>query len=132
MFKDDWFQAIEQSSETARFFMQADVIDIKFDSGHSWEVYVAISADDKRHGLRGLKSLDVDGMLFYFENPSSTPFTMEGMSMDLDVAWFDETGTLLHHESVEKDHPYPLLCDKPFSYVLESRRGSFGPTNLVI
>jgi uncharacterized membrane protein (UPF0127 family) len=127
-----WKSTLRSQQETARFFLSADVIDIAFSTGHTWEVYVAISDEDRGHGLRGVKSLDVDGMLFYFERPSSTAFTMEGMSMDLDVAWFDSEGKLIQSGTYKANDPYPLLCNKEFSYVLESEAGTFGPTDLVV
>ncbi len=126
----DFRDELEQLTQRINSYTKLDVVDLSFDTGQKIEVYVAMDHDTRSHGLRGFKELDVDGMLFYFPSPSSAPFTMEGMSMDLDIAWFDRTGKLIDHGTYAKDHKLPILCDRPFSYVLECAADSFHGANL--
>lgn len=123
---------LAQITKTASFYASADVIDIKFTDGRTLEVYVAIDERARAHGLRGISSLDLGGMLFCYNTPVHTPFTMEGMSMDLDIAWFDEAGKLLGHETCTKDHPYPVIAPSYFSYVLECQAGTFQVGDLAL
>lgn len=127
----DYSRRVSELSATYQLFSQLDVIDIEFTSGHQWEVYASMTPESHQHGLRGLRSLEgIDGMLFCFAEESAVVFTMQGMSMGLDIAWFSASGKLLQNGTFEADHKYPLLCERPFSYVLESSPGSFGPTDL--
>jgi uncharacterized membrane protein (UPF0127 family) len=120
---------MDATVETARFFADCDVIDISFNNGTSMEVYVAVSAEQRSRGLANISSLDLDGMLFYYQRPSYVPFTAEKMLMDIDVAWYDRAGTLLQQMTAEAGMG-AMYCPKAFSYVLEAPVGSIPASDL--
>lgn len=115
--------------DTARFFADCDVLDISFESGHQMEVYVAVSSSQRSRGLASISSLDLDGMLFYFDPPSYVPFTAAKMLMDIDIAWYDRAGRLIQMETA-KAGSGPYYCSKPFTYVLEAPVGQIPRADL--
>lgn len=125
-------EELETLTQRINSYTRLDVVDLSFETGQKIEVYVAMDKETRSQGLKGFRELDVDGMLFYFEEPSSAPFTMEGMEMDLDIAWFDQRGRLIDHGTYEKDHKYPILCAEQFSYVLECQANTFHGASLHI
>ena len=65
-------------------------------------VLVADSLNERTRGLSGLEQLPngVDGMLFVFDRPTITSFTMEDTLIPLDVWYFDEDGHLIGSDAM--------------------------------
>lgn len=60
-------------------------------------VAVADTAQERRDGLRGILELgDVDGMLFTYDEPTTTTFTMNAVTQPLEIAFFASDGSLLN------------------------------------
>lgn len=117
----DWSLQMEVVDDIARFLSSLNVLDVKLGSSEL-EVFVAMTADQRYRGLAGLSEdhLDeVDGMLFYFPQPSYLPMTVQDMEFDLVVRWFDDKGRLIKSSIALAGDQSPLLCPEPFSYVLE-------------
>jgi uncharacterized membrane protein (UPF0127 family) len=56
-------------------------------------VVVADQPAERGQGLRGVTDLaPYDGMVFVYGEDVDTPFTMSGVPIDLDIAWFDASG----------------------------------------
>ena len=118
--------------DTARFFADCDVIDISFENGSVMEVYVAISAEQRTRGLASIASIDLDGMLFYFDSPSYVPFTAEKMLMPIDIAWYSDSGDLLSLQRDVAPGTRALYSSRAFSYVLEAPPGIIPESSLKI
>lgn len=82
--------------------------------------YVAENADQHATGLSGLSSLDKDGMLFVFDTPTTKPFHMANMELDLDIAFYDEEGKLLKVGSFSKHYKGPIFSPSAYKYVVET------------
>lgn len=121
--------AVEQS---ARLLKKLNVIDIEYANGDILEVYVALNKEERAIGLSTVPYLDVDGMLFYYETPSYIPFTMLDMGFDLDIAWYDASGSLLKRGTFEAGYNSPIFCHKPFSYVVETKAGTIPDSDLKV
>jgi uncharacterized membrane protein (UPF0127 family) len=121
---------LREVAESYRFLAGLDVLDIKFKSGHTMDVYVAMDRKTRGRGLAGLTSLDTDGMLFFFEVATYVPFSMNDMLFDLNIAWYDESGKLIQSGEYKAGDPTPITCPKPFSYVLETPVGMLPTSDL--
>lgn len=120
---------MQAAMDTARYLHNCDVLDIAFVNGDSMEVYVAYTLEQRQRGLASLSSLDLEGMLFIFDEPSFAPFTASKMLMDIDIAWYDEHGGLLQFKTAVAGTA-ALYCPHPFSYVLEAPVGTIPSSNL--
>lgn len=129
---EDWNNRMSSAVDTARFFADCDVIDISFDNGSVMEVYVAISPEQRSRGLASISSIDLDGMLFYFDKPSYVPFTAEKMVIPIDIAWYAADGTLLALRRNVAPGTGALFSQQPFSYVLEAPPGIIPKCSLVM
>jgi uncharacterized membrane protein (UPF0127 family) len=98
-------------------------------SGQEWEVAIAIEPHERAQGLMGVTDLgDLDGMLFKWEEDTTSFFWMKDTLMPLDIAFFAADGTLVDLLSME-----PCLTDPcpeyhpsgPYRYALEAPRGAF-------
>lgn len=127
-----WVDHMNKICTSARVFNSLNVIDLPFKGGHSREVYVAATAEQRQQGLSGVSLLDLDGMLFCYDTPTYVPFTAQNMVMNFSIAWFDQNGLLLRSRSVSPGWPSPLLCDRAFSYVLEAPMGTIPTTDLML
>jgi len=127
-----WEHRMAAVCETASFLINCDVIDISFSNGTTREVYVAISKAQRAKGLSCISYVDLDGMLFYYDQPSFVPFTMAKMEIAIDIAWYDATGTLIKLASFEPGYAHPIFCPKAFSYVLEAPAGTIPQSNLKV
>lgn len=126
-----WTISMEQVLAKARL-ASADVLDISFADGNTWEVYVAASQKDRQYGLSYIDRLDLAGMLFYYETESYIPFTMHGMQFDIDIAWYKKDGKLIQLKTVSKETQDPIFCQEAFTYVLEAPASSIPTTNLKV
>jgi uncharacterized membrane protein (UPF0127 family) len=110
--------------DSARYFRDCDVIDIQFTSGHSREVYVAHTPEQRQRGLSEVAHLDLDGMLFLYPEPSWAPFTVANMVMDIDITWFNAAGQRIQTLQATAGDPNPLVCKWTYTYVLETPVGT--------
>ena len=127
----EWIQAMNAAVDTALFFDDFDVIDIKFVDGSSMEVYVAVSPAQRARGLASISSIDLDGMLFFYQTPTYVPFTAKKMLMDIDVAWYTEDGKLIQ-KITAKAGQGAMYCPEAFSYVLEAPLGLIPDSSLLV
>lgn len=76
-------------------------------------VALASTGSERSQGLSGLTELpeDIDGMLFTWDEPTTTSFHMRDVGFPLDVWWFDADGNLLGSARME-----PCLEDDCPSY----------------
>jgi len=129
---ENWTEKMEATIASARLLENFNVIDISFDNGEVLEVYVAITKEEKAAGLATIPYLDVDGMIFFYDKPSFTPFTVADMGFDLDIAWFDENGVLIKSGTYKAGSGTPLFSPKPYTYVVETLSGNLPKSNLKV
>ena len=94
------------------------------------DVVVADEAGERTQGLRGRRHLGAyDGMLFVFEAPTQTPFTMSTVPVPLDIGFYDADGSVVDRLRMQ---PCPIASEArcasyrasgPFSYALETLVG---------
>lgn len=107
-------------------------------AGESWTVYL-----DDGSGMRGITGFGVaDGMLFDLGrevDPGGVAFGMEGVTIPLDIAWFDGDGMVVSVASMEPCavQPCPLYhASGPYRWAVEAPVGAFGdlqpPDSLVV
>lgn len=128
----DWSDQMEMLRSTASFFQSRNVLDIHFLDGSTYEVYLAISPQERQQGLSEVAWIDLDGMLFVYNQPSYTPFTMAKMQMDLDIAWYGVDGSLIKKGTYKAGLQEPLYSPKPYFYVLETPAGTLTNSNLKV
>jgi uncharacterized membrane protein (UPF0127 family) len=59
-------------------------------------LWQATAREQRRRGLMGVTDLGpADGMVFVYEEPSTSPYTMRNTPMPLSIAWFDRTGAFV-------------------------------------
>jgi uncharacterized membrane protein (UPF0127 family) len=127
-----WQSKIETLVETAKLLLNRNVIDLPLIDGRVLEVYVAISSEERAIGLNNISYIDLDGMLFVYQMPSYTPFTVAKMQMDLDVAWYRQDGSLIKRGTWKAGSTEALYAPEPYSYVLEAESGTLDDTPLKI
>lgn len=132
MNKVEFAQALEGITGLARNLASLDILDVEFESGHSLELYVASTVDQQSRGLANLNSIDADGMLFYFDTTSYKPFTVKDMRFNLDIAWYDDKGTLLDIDSVEAGNQTPVYAKYGYRYAIETPQGVLPFSNLKV
>lgn len=128
----NWNDQMKALQESARLLNKLNVIDVEFSDGSVLEVYIAMTKEERAIGLSTVPYLDVDGMLFYYENASYVPFTMIDMGFDLDIAWFDAAGNVLKSGTFPAGHTDPIFCPYAFSYVIETQAGTLPVSNLKV
>ena len=85
-----------------------------------YQVCIADNEKERRIGLSKCKHLPKDGgMLFVFDSPVKEYFTMKDTSIDLDIIFIDEEGTVISVESVKAHSEDPVVCEREYQYVLE-------------
>jgi uncharacterized membrane protein (UPF0127 family) len=98
-------------------------------SGDEWHVAVASEPQQRSHGLMFVTDLgDLDGMLFVWEEDTTTSFWMKDTPLPLDIAFFRFDGTLVDLFSMEPCVAEP--CERyqasdSYRYALEAPRGAF-------
>ncbi len=91
------------------------------------QVEIADTPDKRSLGLSLRDSMPRDrGMLFVFDEEDVYPFWMKNMEFNLDIAWINSSGTVVHVEKNLK--PCLEICPsyesgKPARYVLEVNAG---------
>jgi uncharacterized membrane protein (UPF0127 family) len=99
-----------------------NVIDLSFSTGETWEVYVALTPEQRSRGLADLEAahLDADGMLFCYPNGSWVPFTAEKMRFDMCINWYGPNGEAQRFADVPAGASWPICSAQQFWWVLES------------
>jgi len=86
---------------------------------------------ERSDGLRGYEELGpYDGMLFVFDTPSTSSFTMSGVTVPLDIGWYDETGRPVDTAEMEPCPEADSSCPSypatgPYRFALETLGGEF-------
>jgi hypothetical protein len=96
--------------------------------GERWTVAVADTFALRARGLMGVTDLQVDGMLFVFEDPVQVSFYMLDTIISLDIAFFAEDGSLLNLLTMTPctEEPCPTYpAGAPTKYALETTVGGF-------
>jgi uncharacterized membrane protein (UPF0127 family) len=105
-------------------------------------LWQATAREQRRRGLMGVTDLGpADGMVFVYEEPSTSPYTMRNTPMPLSIAWFDRAGafvsTLDMEPCLDRDGDCPqYLAAAPFTAALELPAGEvaalgIGPGSVV-
>jgi uncharacterized membrane protein (UPF0127 family) len=98
-------------------------------SGETWAVAVADDATERFGGLRGVEDLgDLQGMLFVWDDDSTSTFGMRNVSIALDIAWFDADLNLVGRASMTPCPQTPCrsyAAGGPFRYAVETVQGGF-------
>lgn len=98
-------------------------------AGENWIVAVADTPVLRAQGLMGVTELvEVDGMLFVFEEAVQVSFYMKDTLIPLDIAFFAEDGSLVDRFTMMpcEEVPCPTYpAAAPFRYVIEATVGGF-------
>ena len=91
------------------------------------QAQVAITLPEQRRGLMFRDSLPPDsGMIFLYESPQRMGFWMKNTEIDLDIGYFDATGTLLEvHTMFAGDLETTESRSDAIQFALEMERGWF-------
>ena len=85
-----------------------------------YDVAVADTPELRKKGLKPYSYLRPDeGMLFIFDEDSTSAFTMVGCYIDLDIIFIDDEGDVLEVKHAKADDPKPIRCSEPYRFVLE-------------
>lgn len=101
-------------------------------------VVVADDATERTRGLRDRRDLgDYDGMLFVFDETTTTAFTMAGVPVALDVGFFGADGRrvdrLRMRPCAGTDADCPVYrAAAPYAWALETLAGGLPPGRLVV
>jgi uncharacterized membrane protein (UPF0127 family) len=93
------------------------------------DVVVADEGDERYQGLREREDIGpYDGMLFVFDRPTSTSFTMSTVPVPLEIGFYDADGRLvdrlLMKPCADEQSRCPLYGPKgSFTYALETLEG---------
>lgn len=91
------------------------------------EVAIASSDEQRAQGLMGVEELARDeGMVFLYEEPTTSPFYMKGTLIPLDIAFWDEDGKITEILTMVpcRSEPCPLYePSTPFIGAIEVARG---------
>jgi hypothetical protein len=94
--------------------------------GHRMKVVVADDADERTAGLRQRSDIgSYDGMLFAFDEPTTTAFTMSTVPVALDIGFYDAAGRVVDRLRMEPCAGSEAECpiyqaSAPFVYALET------------
>ena len=98
--------------------------------GDCRRVVVADDVDERATGLMRRRDLGpYGGMLFVFDGPTSSPFTMSDVPVPLDIGWYDAAGRPLDHTLMQPcPRRAPAECPVyqstgPYRYALETLGG---------
>lgn len=98
-------------------------------SGEPWDVAVAAEPHERVQGLMFVTDLgELDGMLFVWEEDTTTSFWMKDTPLPLDIAFFAADGTLVDLLSMEPCPADPCPYYDPagsYRYALEAPTGAF-------
>jgi uncharacterized membrane protein (UPF0127 family) len=123
--------ALRRTTPASAPFVGLDAIKAEIGHDNCLRLVVADSLPERYAGLRG-HAADLgpyDGMLFVFDAPSESSFTMSGVDSPLDIAFFDANGartTTLAMKPcpVKADTDCPTYrADGPYLYAVETKGG---------
>lgn len=121
---EQWETAMLEVIEAASLLQSCNVEEIHFSSGHTLDLYIALTPKQRSKGLSCLNYLDTSGMLFCYEEPTYVPYSMKNTFLDLDIAWYDSDGSLIQRGTYYSGDGTPLTCPTAFSFVIEAPAGS--------
>jgi uncharacterized membrane protein (UPF0127 family) len=94
--------------------------------GHAMKVVVADDVDERSAGLRQRSDVGpYDGILFAFDEPTATAFTMSTVPVALDIGFYDSSGRVVDRLRMEPCAGSEAECpvyraSGPFVYALET------------
>ncbi len=97
--------------------------------GRTMDVVLADESDERFQGLRTRDDIGpYDGMLFVFDAPTSTSFTMSTVPVALQIGFYDANGRLVDRLVMDPCDDVQSRCplysaDGPFTYALETLEG---------
>ena len=124
------YQAAAEAPFTALTEIQLSV------AGDCKRIVVADGEDERAQGLRGRRSTaPYDGMMFVFDAPTSTSFTMSGVPVPLDIGFYDADGRLVSRQRMEPCAETDAKCpvygsDEAFVFALETEAGGLSSGSL--
>jgi uncharacterized membrane protein (UPF0127 family) len=91
------------------------------------DVAVASTNRERAKGLSGVTGINgIDGMLFVFDEATTAEFWMKDTLLDLDIAFFDESGRLVETLTMPvcTEDPCPTYSSPvPYRWALEAPAG---------
>jgi uncharacterized membrane protein (UPF0127 family) len=121
-------QAVEGAKPAKRPFRDLTATRLSV-GGHTLLVVVADDDDERTLGLRQRSDLGrYDAMLFAFDEPTATRFTMSTVPVALDIGFYDAFGRVVDRLRMEpcpgSESDCPVYSAKaPFVYALETLAG---------
>lgn len=112
----------EAKEETKGTIKPTETITIGDDE---YDVAVADTPKLRKEGLEPYKYLNPnEGMLFIFDQDTTSPFTMANCSIDLDIVFIDDEGVVIEVKKGKAYDPKPIKCSEAYRFVLEVNMGS--------
>src|SRR5437762_7545838 len=105
-------------------------------NGHTIQVDVAVTNDEKEKGLGDRESLAKDhGMLFVYDHEQKYQFWMKGMQFPLDFIWIRENTIVYLHRDVPapaapQDPPAVVIPKVSVDKILEVNAGTIDELNI--
>lgn len=94
--------------------------------GHSFQVEIAATGQQRNRGLMGRTQLAADGgMLFVFEQPGRHCFWMRNTPLPLSIAFIDSLGRIAGLADMQPRSESLHCPDSDVRYALEVRQGEF-------
>ena len=94
--------------------------------GHTAQVELALTHEERSKGLMFRESLDEDsGMLFVFDRSGFYSFWMRNTFIPLSIAFIDARGIIVNIEEMVPHDERPVSPELPIIYVLEMNAGWF-------
>lgn len=93
--------------------------------GQDFDVEVADTPEKRKEGLSKVTNIEEgEGMLFIFNEPTTSYFTMKDTSIDLDIIFIDEDGEVIQVVTAKAHSGEPIKCVDPYQFVLETAPNS--------
>lgn len=125
-------QAGERDPALAGFFAAPLVIETNAGDKHKFATYLAITPDQRAHGLMFVRSLpDNFGMLFVYENPRIISMWMKNTVLSLDMLFIRADGTIANiARNTEPGSLKSISSTEPVTRVLELNAGTAKKLNI--
>jgi uncharacterized protein len=98
----------------------------------SFSCEIAKTLEEKQQGLRDVTNLPIqNGMLFVYDSMQPLIFTMNGMSIPLDIIFINANSSVSHiiEADIGEEH---ISSDGPAQYVIELNQGLTSQYNITI
>lgn len=93
--------------------------------GQDFDVEVADTPEKRKEGLSKVTNIEEgEGMLFIFNEPTTSYFTMKDTSIDLDIIFIDQEGEVIQVVTAKAHSGEPIKCVDPYQFVLETAPNS--------